>query len=315
MGPTTERLRSLLSEHAGRYEVASLTAQDWQRAMRVHESEADAALAAHLHRRAAGVTHPVEDFLFSYYSYRPAQLRRWHPGIGVRLEGEPPHAGWRGYRRSQEGVSADPGAVVHRLVRDIRRLLVLSARRPAATACFGLHEWAMVYRAQEVRHPAWPLRLGSAATDAVVDSQRLTCTHFDAFRFFTDAAVGLNAHRPSRATQADLDQPGCLHVTMDLYKWAYKLAPLTPSSLVLRCFRLARRARELDMRASPYDLADLGYPPVRIESAAGRAEYAAAQRALAAEAVELRTALVAVCGRALPTDSEVPRLTAAARPA
>jgi hypothetical protein len=36
-------------------------------------------------------------------------------------------------------------------------------------------------------------------------------------------------------------------------------------------FRLARDVRELDMRASPYDLADLGYPPVRIETPEGRA--------------------------------------------
>ena len=34
----------------------------------------------------------------------------------------------------------------------------------------------------------------------------------------------------------------------------------------------------LDMRASPYDLVDLGYPPVPIENADGRAEYARHQR-------------------------------------
>ena len=32
-----------------------------------------------------GVKHPVADFLFTYYSYRPAQLRRWHPGAGAVL--------------------------------------------------------------------------------------------------------------------------------------------------------------------------------------------------------------------------------------
>ena len=31
--------------------------------------------------------HPVHDFLFTYYSQRPAQLRRWHPGYGVALAG------------------------------------------------------------------------------------------------------------------------------------------------------------------------------------------------------------------------------------
>ena len=41
--------------------------------------------ASTLHRRRTGVKHPVADFLFTYYSYRPAQLRRWHPGAGVVL--------------------------------------------------------------------------------------------------------------------------------------------------------------------------------------------------------------------------------------
>ena len=38
------------------------------------------------HRRRSGVKHPVHDFLFTYYSQRPAALRRWHPGWGVALE-------------------------------------------------------------------------------------------------------------------------------------------------------------------------------------------------------------------------------------
>lgn len=49
-------------------------------------------------------------------------------------------------------------------------------------------------------------------------------------------------------------------VNRDLYKWAYKLSPLVPSELVADCFALARKIRTLDVRASPYDLADLGYP-------------------------------------------------------
>ena len=81
---------------------------------------------------------------------------------------------------------------------------------------------------------------------------------------------------------------------MDLYKWAYKLIPSVPSDLLVDAFALARRIRELDMRASPYDLSDLGYPPVRIETAAGKAEYVAAQREFARAAQELRGRLLAV---------------------
>jgi hypothetical protein len=159
----------------------------------------------------------------------------------------------------------------------------------------------MVYglREGEQRHGSWPLRLGAAGTDAVVESRPIRCSHVDAFRFFTERARPLNALQPSRSRQVELEQPGCLHAGMDLYKWAYKLTPLVPSSLVLACFELARDIRVLDMQASPYDLAVLGYEPVRIETPAGRAEYAARQRAFAERAAPLRAQLEDVCERAL----------------
>jgi hypothetical protein len=84
---------------------------------------------------------------------------------------------------------------------------------------------------------------------------------------------------------------------MDLYKWAYKLSPLVQSELVADAFALARDIRALDMRASPYDLAALGYEPVRVETAEGRQEYARAQRAFADRAAPLRARLIAALDR------------------
>jgi hypothetical protein len=49
------------------------------------------------------------------------------------------------------------------------------------------------------------------------------------------------------------------------------------------------------MMASPYDLSALGYEPVRIESAAGRAEYARRQAAFAERAKPLRERLITCC--------------------
>ena len=158
----------------------------------------------------------------------------------------------------------------------------------------------MVYRSGLPRHESVPLRLGPAGTDAVVESLPLHCTHHDAFRFFTEAARPRNAVVPRREDQLELEQPGCLHATMDLYKWAYKLAPATPSELLGDCFALAVDVRGLDMRASPYDLAALGYPPVRVETPAGRAEYARAQAAFAERAAPLRERLAALCTALLP---------------
>ncbi len=98
---------------------------------------------------------------------------------------------------------------------------------------------------------------------AVVEAHDLRCTHFDAFRFFTPEAVGLNRLQPTRATQVDLDQPGCLHAAMDVHKWATKLGAAVPGALALDCFALATDIRVLDMQASPYDLSSYGHPRSR----------------------------------------------------
>lgn len=158
----------------------------------------------------------------------------------------------------------------------------------------------MVYRADGVRHEAWPLRLGQSGTNAVVERHQIRCSHFDAFRFFTGDAVPRNALQPSRGRQLELEQPGCLHANMDLYKWAYKLSPIVPSELVVDAFELVREIRELDMRASPYDLTDLGYDPVRIETPQGKREYAAAQRSFANRATAIRERLLAEIKVVLP---------------
>jgi hypothetical protein len=156
----------------------------------------------------------------------------------------------------------------------------------------------MVYRTDETRHD-WPLRLGPAGTDKVVESHRIGCSHFDAFRFFTPDARPLNTLSPGRDDRPAFEQPGCLHAGMDLYKHAFRLTPMIDSDLVADCFEHAREIRELDMRAAPYDLADLGFDPVRIETAEGKQEYAAAQRRFAERGAPLRRRLIAECERLL----------------
>lgn len=280
-----------------------LRPDEWQRLAAAHRDRVDRLVAGHLDRRSRREPHPVEDFLFTYYPTRPNQLRVWHPGPGVRLLGAPSYGEKRGYREIDGIVELDPAEVERRAdgIGWTRRLLAATADRPAQFGCFGLHEWAMVYHlgADEVRHNSWSLRLGAEGTDKVVESHRIGCSHFDAFRFFTPAARPLNVLQPTREDQPRLEQGGCLHANMDLYKWATKLMPFTPSELTVDCFELARDIRELDMRASPYDLSGLGYEPVPIETPAGKATYAAAQRAFAARAEPLRRGLVEVCDRLL----------------
>jgi hypothetical protein len=96
---------------------------------------------------------------------------------------------------------------------------------------------------------------------------------------------------------------------MDLYKHAFRLTPMLPSELVADCFELARDIRVLDMRASPYDLADLGLDPVRIETPEGKREYAAAQRAFAERARPLRERLIGWTHRLVRETDDVPQRT------
>ena len=198
------------------------------------------------------------------------------------------------------GATPDPARVARhsRRLADVRRLLRATAGRAPSYGCFGMHEWAMVYRLapDAVRHEQLPLRLGSAGTDAVVEGQALRCTHVDAFRFFTDAAVPRNATVPTRESQPRDEQPGCLHAGMDLYRWAALFAPFVPGELVADCFAHAREIREVDMRASPYDLTGLGYPPIAVETPEGRAEYVRQQRTFAERGAVLRERLLAVLG-------------------
>lgn len=281
-----------------------LTEAEWRPRQAAHQERMRRWTEPHRARKARGEPHPVLDFLFSYYSHRPSRLERWHPGIGVTLAGPAAreYLDHPGYTETEHGVAVDPDAFTparRRTAEFALAVLSATAGRPARLGCFGLHEWAMLYRAtpEQTRHANWPLRLGQDGTDAVVESLPVRCTHFDAFRFFTPPARPLNTVTPTRDRQVELEQPGCLHANMDLFRWAYKIDPFVPSDLMADCFELAVRIRELDMRASPYDLGALGYPAVRIETADGRAEYARAQAEFAAQAAPLRSRLVSVCER------------------
>ena len=285
-----------------------LDSSTWRTQAGAHEARLAPFLDAHLERRHAKVKHPVHDFLFVYYSHRPAQLRRWHPGFGVGLAEASAYEGLKGY------VVSDGAATVAReyvasqrvLLETLARLLRATAGRTANFGCFGLHEWAMVHGLgeDETRHNSWPLRLGSAATGAVVESHRIACSHFDAYRFFTPTARPFNTLNPGRDDRPDFEQPGCLHAGMDLYKHAYRLSPMVSSDLVADCFELARDIRILDMRAAPYDLTGLWldgeeFTPVKIETPEGKREYADLQRGFSERAKPLRARLLAECERLL----------------
>ncbi|GGA61566.1 hypothetical protein GCM10011490_09820 [Pseudoclavibacter endophyticus] len=294
-------------------ELRVLASGEWRARAEAHARRADAFSAGWRSRRPKQLPHAIDDFLFTYYPTKPGKLRRWHPGAGVALAGADERAAWRDYRAvgmqdargravGDRAVTVDATAVLgreHVQAGWIEGLIRRTRDREARFGCFGLHEWAMVYRQRpdEVRHEL-PLRLGHDGTDAVVEANDIACTHFDAYRFFTPAAEPRNRFRPTRAEQPELEQSGCLHANMDLYRWAMRFGPIVPGELLLDAFELARDVRELDMRASPYDVSEYGLEPVAIETREGKREYAAAQRTFATRGDELRVRLLAAIERA-----------------
>ena len=291
-----------------------LEAADWGERRALHEQRVRAWIDPHQARTARGEKHPVYDFLFEYYRFRASWLRRWHPGPHYVLAGETA----REFLRWPESHALEGGVALNAAALEPHRreslmwmvnLLRLTAERPPQFACFGLHEWAMVYRQtpDEVRHNAWPLRFPPDELARFVEAQPICCSHYDAFRFFTTPAQSLNKLQPTRANTSAFEQRGCLHANMDLYKWAFKFAPFIPSELIADCFALARDIREIDMRASPYDFAPLGFSPIRIETPDGRTEYETHQRDFATRSQPLRARLIAIGAYLAEASSPAPR--------
>ncbi len=276
----------------------TLTYAQWHPRLLAHEAQVAEWTKPRLERRKAGRKHPVDDFLFDYYRLTPGKLRQWHPGYLQVMMDVPPeicarYTGSRDYRVdcASGRVQADPDRFARRAAMLRRSITVLTnaATRPATFSCFGMHEWAMVYRSEpaRIRHAEEALRLSPAQIASVVEATGLRCTHFDAYRFFTDSA----ASRQTALTPNDqltTEQPGCLHFGMDLYRHVYQAGPFLPSELLAACFAHAKAARRLDMRASPYDLASYGLSPIRLETAEGQARYVHEQRELSRQSAELR---------------------------
>jgi len=281
---------------------AILGPEAWRPRRDAHQARGAALGEARRQRALAGVREPIEDFVFTYYPFRLSALSRWTPGARVALAEAAELLTDARFRRGSDGLVrvAAPDALQRGRLAFARDLCVAVAGRPAFLGCFGLHEWAMVYQqAAERRHQGWPLRLGPEGTDAVVRALPIRCTHYDAFRFFTPPARPLNKLNPDLEGRLVNEQPGCVHVTMDLYKWAMKSAPWVPAELAADCFELARDARSVDMRASPYDFSAVGLAPIRIETLEGRGEYEQEQRRLTKKAEPLRARLVAALNDAL----------------
>lgn len=269
----------------------TLSAAEWQERESRHHARVSAHAEGFVQRRSSGTKHPVWDFLFTYYNFTPKKLTTWCPPLWETDKFEPENVA---------NVSWSWPVLRERDFNQIRWILELCENvlsKPPRLGCHGLHEWAMVYQlsAEQVRHTGYNLRLSAEELATLVKSQPLCCTHYDAFRFFTPEARPLNSLTPVLKTRQELEQGGCLHANMDLYKWAYKLWPWIGSDIVADAFEVALVGRELDMRASPYDIADLGFKPICIETEQGRETYRLEQQRLAQLTTPVRKRLRDAC--------------------
>lgn len=283
-----------------------LSLESWTSQAKKHSELITPIADAFVKRRASGLKHPVHDFLFTYYNCSPLKLKQWVPSFKEKLWMTPQlreeHPWLTDYWFHLNGnilsMNRDRlNSNLRGLSNFIAELCENILHRPPRFGCFGLHEWAMVYKSnqEEIRHHEYPLRLSPTEIQQFVESQMICCSHYDAFRFFTKEAKPLNILNPTLETRIQMEQAGCVHANMDLYKWSTKLWPWLGSNFILRTFFLALDARELDMRASPYDLMVDGYLPIRIETEEGRKQYQQEQMRLTVRANILRKELLENC--------------------
>lgn len=278
-------------------EKTILGEKDWRSQREAHEQRVDELLSEYLAARSRHEKNPVMDFLFEYYAFRPANLRRWSPGIGVQLEfSDVELLPEISELKTVKNIAfVNPHLFPEKRYSSLQWMLGLleksQSKRPSF-GCFGMHEWAMVYKSEKPRHDQVPMRMEPEDLAEFVESRPLLCTHYDAFRFFTPEAEPMNRFELSRQKFQDMEQPGCIHSNMDLYKWAFKLYPWISSELILDAFELACEAREIDMQASPYDLREQGLEPIKIETEEGRIEYRQKQENIFQKGIPVRERLI-----------------------
>lgn len=274
-----------------------LPAEVWQSEEQIHQKKIAKLIEPYLEKRSRHEKDPVLDFLFEYYKFRPSHLMRWSPGINRALEFHDFDSLPEFSEFSTESSIAylNPDFFPKKRMRSVEWMLGLlknSRSQKPLFGCLGMHEWAMVYRTDEIRHNQIPLRLSMDEINEFVESRPLVCTHFDAFRFFTDDARPMNKNHLSRESFQDTEQPGCIHTNMDLYKWAYKLYPWISGITLREAFLNAVTARRIDMQASPYDAREFGLEPIKIETGEGRKEYIHRQTDIYERSLPIRERLI-----------------------
>ncbi|HRD54938.1 MAG TPA: hypothetical protein PLC42_00930, partial [Parachlamydiaceae bacterium] len=180
-----------------------LELEDWTFLAKNLNSQVSPIADSFLKRRGFQIKHPVHDFLFTYYTFSPTKLKQWVPALGQKILMTPTAlqeyswlaASW--FKSDQNILELDQKRIQKSTLKAAAFVYELSEnilKQPPRFNCFGLHEWAMVYKlsVDDLRHQGYPLRLKENDLAAFVESQNICCSHYDAYRFFTKEARPLN---------------------------------------------------------------------------------------------------------------------------
>lgn len=275
-----------------------LTIESWKSLCMKHRSRVKDLLGGKYYDRNIHDRHPIYNFIFNYYRFRPHRtLELYSPGVGVALSSSSfHHLEKELYLPSDKYLSTlkenyikiDPVKSLNessiQRIKNILTLLEMVQNRKPSFSCFGVHEFAMLHSG--ARHSYYQknlkLRMTQDQIDRVVERAPIACTHFDATRHFPKSASKRCKVKTSPKQRIENEQAGCVHTNLDLFKHSLRLWPFASSELVADALELAIHARELDMRASPYDLKStpnlelnrkFDFTPVLIETESGRAEF------------------------------------------
>jgi len=286
--------------------------------------------------------HPIYNFLHTYYRYPIADLKKYSPGMNVILDDINDNDIDKYFIRKylyQEKENSNSyiykpiiplqadGSKGWININRVKTILENTINRTPNFACFGLHEWAMLYSGRVNtleasssssiyhkkngniinlekpldKHQDVPLRVTQNAIDDIVEGIGLHCTHYDAFRFFHPRSQPFNDVNPlTRETQHEYETPACVHASMDLFKYAYQIYPFIDSELLIDSIQLALACRKVDMLASPYDVSQyVNDEPIRVETSEGRKAYILEQEKLIERAAPIRQKLLALYSEVL----------------
>ena len=239
--------------------MTTLSDSEWKQRAAEHLARAERHTLAARKRRDHGESHPVEDFLFQYYPYPFALLENWHPGCGVALE----------WTATVESPTPTPPF----------------SDRWYSYSCGALVADPGLLSTKERERLRW---IGELLTATRSRAPNFACHGLHEWAMvYRGREVRHEKTTRLRLPQAEIDALVESRAICCSHHDAW-----IGTELLLDCFELAMELRDLDMRASPYDLSDWGRQPVRIETAEGRRIYETEQRRLAEKAVPLRDRLI-----------------------